>query len=126
MQPLLTQTVTEPYIKNPSCEEEAEKAKQADAERKDPDEPDKEVISHSSERLMIRSIRKLFKYLWGNNSVRITALLMKQRNQVLIACGRVSCVNSVFAAGSHNWSFCECVSLTVSCQTFRQPRSHLI
>lgn len=92
MLPLLTQTVTEPCIKNPSCEERAEKAKQADAERKDPDEPDKEVISHSSERLMIRSIRKLFQYLGGNNSFRITPLLMKQRNQVLIACGSISCI----------------------------------
>lgn len=60
---LLTQTVSEPYIKNPSCEEGAEKAKQSDAERRDPDETDKEAISHSSETLMIRSIRKLFKYL---------------------------------------------------------------
>lgn len=60
---LLTQTVTEPYIKNPSCGEGAEKTKQADAERRDPDESDKEEISHSSETLMIRSIRKLFKYL---------------------------------------------------------------
>lgn len=79
---LLTQTVTEPYIKNPSCEERAEKAKQADAERRDSDEPDKGVISHSSETLMIRSIRKLFKYLQGNNSFRITPLLMKRCNQV--------------------------------------------
>ncbi len=90
--PLLTQTVVEPYIKNPSCKERAEKAKQADAERKDPDEPDKEVISHSSEMLMIRSIRKLFKYLRGNNSFRITPLLMKRRNQVFIDCGSISCV----------------------------------
>lgn len=86
---LVTQTVIEPYIKNPSCEARVEKkeAKQADAEGKDPDEPDKEVISHSSETLMIRSIRKLFKYLRGNNSFRITPLLMKRHNQGLIACG---------------------------------------
>ncbi len=82
MLPLLTQTVTEPYIKNPSCKERAEKAKQADAVRKDPDEPDKEMIS----------IWKLFKYLRGNNSFRITRLLKKRRNQVLIACGSVFCI----------------------------------
>ncbi len=92
MLPLLTQTVTEPYIKNPSCKERAEKAKQADAVRKDPDEPDKEMISHSSEKLMIRSIWKLFKYLRGNNSFRITRLLKKRRNQDLIACGSVLCI----------------------------------